>query len=136
MAGDGSNAFLLYTDESAVAMDPTANTVFLTLPLDIDDIADAASVSCHLVNHSDASDGDSPSGFSLAGGSVQLVPMDVTIVFDGGPAVLSATVQGTFSKLSVDKPPTPVEIKGTLSVALDAAPATTAPAVAPFDPQD
>jgi hypothetical protein len=136
MAGDGSNSFLLYTDESAVAMDPSANTVFLTLPLDIDDISAAASASCHLVNHTLSSEGDSPSGLSLAGGSVQLVPMDVTIMFSGGPQLLSAKLEGTFSKLTVDKPPQTITVKGTLSVAVDAAPATTAPAPAPesFDP--
>jgi hypothetical protein len=121
-------SLLIYTPESALATDATANTVLLHITIDAGSIADLPAASARLAEQPNASETDTPNGLFLDGGATQLYPTDVAVTFSGDPArLIVADIDGTFSMLTSATKQRTVRVTGTLAAAVEEAAPTTVP---------
>jgi len=96
--GDESMSLMLYTPDTALADDRTANTVLITTT--VDDIAGRntpAGDTVHLTGSPQDSETDTINGFSLDGGATQWLVSEVDITFTAvGDGWITLAVRGTF----------------------------------------
>jgi hypothetical protein len=112
---DDGVALLLYTPDTALAEDATANTVLFAATLDATPVSDLAGETLHLASAPTDTDADTANCLALDGGATQLLTSDVDVTFTAaGDGWMTLGVHGTFSKLDAKGVQRPVKVDGTL----------------------
>lgn len=118
---DDAVSVLLYTPDSALADDATANTVLVATTVeDTEDAAALAGQTVHLSKPPIDTNADAANAFFLDGGAARLLAADVDVTFSAaGEGWMTLAVRGKFSRLDGNGAERLVDVDGTLWAELE-----------------